>query len=77
MPRKLITILGKARQGGDYASTRYDFGDGEPCETKYFGLALQQHLQSDTLIVLGTRGCLQFTHSGSQAMMHPKRTVLR
>ena len=24
-----------------------------------------------------TRGCLQFTHSGSQTMMHPKRTVLR
>ena len=23
------------------------------------------------------RGCLQFTHSGSQTMMHPKRTVLR
>lgn len=58
MPRKLITILGKARQGGDYASTRYDFGDGEPCETKYFGLALQQHLQSDTLIVLGTSGSM-------------------
>ena len=23
------------------------------------------------------RGCLHFTHSGSQTMMHPKRTVLR
>ena len=23
------------------------------------------------------RVCLQFTHSGSQTMMHPKRTVLR
>ena len=26
---------------------------------------------------LTARVCLQFTHSGSQTMMHPKRTVLR
>ena len=61
MPRKLITILGKARKkdGGDYTSARYDFGDGrEPIETKYLGLALQQRLQSDTLIVLGTSGSM-------------------
>ena len=61
MPRKLITILGKARpkDGGDYNSARYDFGDGrEPIETKYLGLALQQRLQSDALIVLGTSGSM-------------------
>ena len=32
---------------------------------------------TDGSVSLGTRGCLQFTHSGSQTMMHPKRTVLR
>ena len=61
MPRKLITILGKARKkdGNDYSSTRYDFGGNrEPIETKYLGLALQQRLQSDTLIVLGTSGSM-------------------
>lgn len=59
MPRKLITLLGKARHGGDYDSTRYDFGDGrEPIATKYFGLALHERLQSDALIVLGTSGSM-------------------
>ena len=28
-------------------------------------------------LLAGIRVCLQFTHSGSQTMMHPKRTVLR
>lgn len=56
MPRKLITLLGKAQQNGDYRKARYDFTPhgGAIIETAYIGLALDRHIQSDQLIILGT-----------------------
>ena len=58
MPRKLITIIGRARQdsGGNYIPTNYDFTPygGKVIPTTYFGDALDQHVKSDELIILGT-----------------------
>ena len=57
MTRKLITLLGKAQKGGDYREARYLL-DGEALTTSYFGIALDQHLRSDHLIILGTSGSM-------------------
>ena len=57
MTRKLITILGKAQKGGDYREANYQLDD-QTYRTSYFGLALDQHLQSDHLIILGTSGSM-------------------
>lgn len=57
MSRKLITILGKAQKGGDYREANYLLDD-QTYRTSYFGLALDQHLQSDHLIILGTSGSM-------------------
>ena len=57
MTRKLITILGKAQKGGDYREANYLLDD-QTYRTSYFGLALDQHLQSDHLIILGTSGSM-------------------
>lgn len=57
MTRKLITLLGKAQKGGDYREANYLLDD-QTYRTSYFGLALNQHLQSDHLIILGTSGSM-------------------
>lgn len=57
MSRKLITLLGKAQKGGDYREANYLLDD-QTYRTSYFGLALDQHLQSDHLIILGTSGSM-------------------
>ena len=57
MTRKLITLLGKAQKGGDYREANYQLDD-QTYRTSYFGLALDQHLQSDHLIILGTSGSM-------------------
>ena len=57
MTRKLITLLGKAQKGGDYREANYLLDD-QTYRTSYFGLALDQHLQSDHLIILGTSGSM-------------------
>ena len=57
MPRKLITILGKAQQGGDYRTANYQLGE-QLKTTSYFGLALDEHINSDELIILGTTGSM-------------------
>ena len=57
MTRKLITILGKAQKGGDYREANYLLDD-QTYRISYFGLALDQHLQSDHLIILGTEGSM-------------------
>ena len=57
MTRKLITLLGKAQKGGDYREANYLLDD-QTYRISYFGLALDQHLQSDHLIILGTEGSM-------------------
>ena len=57
MTRKLLTLLGKAQKGGDYREANYLLDD-QTYRTSYFGLALDQHLQSDHLIILGTSGSM-------------------
>ena len=47
-----------------------DYGNLDFMEKRY-------NLNQQDIYIFSSRGCLQFTHSGSQAMMHPKRTVLR
>ena len=37
----------------------------------------QRQVLAAAVAVVRVRGCLQFTHSGNQTMMQPKRTVLR
>ena len=60
MTRKLITILGKAQQNRDYRTANYDLTPygGTISETAYFGLALNEHIKSDELIILGTTGSM-------------------
>ena len=60
MTRKLITILGKAQQNRDYRTANYDLTPygGTISETAYFGLALDEHIKSDELIILGTTGSM-------------------
>lgn len=60
MTTTLITVLGKGRDNKQtgYRETTYQFENGEQHKTAYFGLALAQHLDSDTLIILGTSGSM-------------------
>lgn len=55
----LISLLGKSnsdKQTG-YRTANYQFPDG--CrEAPFFGMALQQHLQADRLILVGTAGSM-------------------
>jgi CRISPR-associated protein, TM1812 family len=59
MTRKLISIIGKVQKdnSGDYREANYLLDD-QTYRTSYFGLALDQHLQSDHLIILGTSGSM-------------------
>ncbi|WKS96422.1 TIGR02221 family CRISPR-associated protein [Gallibacterium anatis] len=58
MSKKLLTILGKARENQDYSEARYQFKDGEIVDTKYFGLAVKHKEDPDEIIVLGTTGSM-------------------
>jgi CRISPR-associated Csx2 family protein len=57
MPRTLVTFLGKGRDNKEtgYRKARYCFPD-KVRESTYFGLALTDYLQPDTLVILGTSG---------------------
>ncbi len=56
MTTTLITVLGKGRDNTQtgYRTATYQFADGNQHTTAYFGLALAQHLQPDSIIMLGT-----------------------
>lgn len=60
MSTTLITVLGKGRDNTQtgYREATYQFDRGEQHKTPYFGLALAQHLNPDTLIMLGTSGSM-------------------
>ncbi len=55
----LVTFLGKGRDNlqSGYRRARYQFGDTVR-ETTFFGFALREQLQPQTLVVLGTRGSM-------------------
>jgi len=59
MKATLITILGKGRDNTTgYRPATYRFDNGHECVTPYFGLALAEHLQPETLLILGTAGSM-------------------
>ena len=60
MASVLTSFLGRApREEGRYRTTRYDFGDGSPVrEYAFFGWALQERIQPQRLIILGTAGSM-------------------
>lgn len=57
MPKTLVTFLGKGRDNREtgYRKAKYRFPD-KIRETSYFGLALADYVQPDTLVILGTSG---------------------
>lgn len=57
MTTTLVSFLGKARQGGNYQETTYAF-EGAQRKSKYFGLALAEHLKPGKLVLLGTAGSM-------------------
>ncbi|HCX34720.1 MAG TPA: TIGR02221 family CRISPR-associated protein [Rhodocyclaceae bacterium] len=58
MSHALVTFLGKGRENPEtgYRETTYRFADGTERHTPFFGLALSEHLNPATLVILGTRG---------------------
>ncbi len=52
----LVTFLGKGQydKSTGYRTATYRFPDGSERETPFFGLALANHLNVDTLVILGT-----------------------
>jgi CRISPR-associated Csx2 family protein len=57
MTSTLVSFLGKAIEKGNYREATYDF-DGIRKTTKYFGLALAEHVKPDKLVMLGTAGSM-------------------
>lgn len=57
MSGTLVTFLGKGRENPEtgYRKAKYKFDDGIR-ETAYFGLAMAQYLNPQTVVILGTRG---------------------
>lgn len=60
MSTTLITILGRTpKSESGYRATRYTFNDGTQTEPlAFFGWALQQHLQPQRMVILGTSGSM-------------------
>lgn len=60
MAKILTSFLGRSpKQEGHYRTTRYDFGDGGPVqECAFFGWALQQRVQPQRFVILGTAGSM-------------------
>lgn len=58
MTHILISFLGKAQQGGQYRQANYNFADGTQKTARFFSFALNQHIQPDKLIMLGTSGSM-------------------
>ena len=60
MSLTLITVLGKGLNKAQpgYREATYQFDAGERHRTAYFGLALADHLNPDTVIMLGTSGSM-------------------
>ena len=58
MHRTLVTFLGRGQSKPDlgYPTATYRFPDGRKMTTAFFGLALAEYLEPDTVVVLGTRG---------------------
>ena len=58
MNHTLVTFLGRGRKSADnpYRQTTYRFPDGSEKKTSFFGLALTEYLDADSVIVLGTCG---------------------
>lgn len=60
MAKILTSFLGRSpKEEGRYRTTRYDFGDGGPMqEYAFFGWALQQRVQPQRFVILGTAGSM-------------------
>jgi CRISPR-associated Csx2 family protein len=60
MTHTLVTFLGKGQGGAQpgYSEATYEFPNGDRRTTKFFGLALAEHLQPDRIVILGTRGSM-------------------
>lgn len=60
MNQTLLTFLGRTRRGDDgYRTTTYDFGNGRQSEpVAFFGWALQQRIQPQRMVILGTPGSM-------------------
>ena len=58
MNHTLVTFLGRGQKSADnpYRQTTYRFPDGSEKKTSFFGLALTEYLDADSVIVLGTCG---------------------
>ncbi|OUD14211.1 TIGR02221 family CRISPR-associated protein [Thioflexithrix psekupsensis] len=55
----LITFIGKVHnKSGKYQTAKYRFSDNSVKETSLFGIALQEKLQVERLVVLGTSGSM-------------------
>ena len=60
MTHTLVTFLGRSpKEEGAYRATCYEFAEGDDCEPlAFFGWALQNRLQPERLVILGTRGSM-------------------
>jgi len=60
MTHRLISFLGKARklEGGTYRQANYRFDDNTTITSQFFGLALNDVIKPDQLIILGTSGSM-------------------
>jgi len=60
MRQTLITFLGRTpKTENGYRTTCYDFGDGNTCQpVAFFGWALNERLNPDRLVILGTSGSM-------------------
>jgi len=60
MTHSLISFLGKARklEGGTYRQANYRFDDNTTITSQFFGLALNDVINPDQLIILGTSGSM-------------------
>lgn len=58
MTHILISFLGKAQQGGQYRQANYCFADGSQKTARFFSLALNEYIQPDKLVILGTSGSM-------------------
>lgn len=60
MTHTLVTFLGRGSDGPGkgYHETTYQFPDGARRRTRFFGLALAEHLRPDRVVILGTSGSM-------------------
>ncbi len=54
--KTLVTFLGRPHRNRAYDAVTYQFPDGRPRTSVFFGLLLADYLEADRLLVLGTAG---------------------